>query len=219
MSTARGGQCRRCDKETKTHAAMKQHLTMCLEEWHKDINTYGCEPIREGEVAEIYWHLSVKSSGPHWLEILVPENTTLDELDRFLRDTWLDCCGHLSAFQMGKLLISNSLEEDIANHVNHIDLSELVSMESEISEVLLPGHSMEHSYDFGDITLLEITCRDILALRNQPGIILAARNTRDESEKFDSPRDGPPCFHPDGLKEPVNAASRKDWADDDTDDH
>ena len=47
--------------------------------------------------------------------------------------------------------------------------------------------------------------------RNFLGIILAARNARDQDEKFDSPRNGLPCFHPDGLKEPINAASRADW--------
>ena len=37
----------------------------------------------------------------YWLHVEVGTATTLRELDRFLRDTWLECCGHLSAFTIG----------------------------------------------------------------------------------------------------------------------
>lgn len=37
----------------------------------------------------------------YWLIIEISENTSLKELDQFLRDIWLECCGHLSAFEIG----------------------------------------------------------------------------------------------------------------------
>jgi len=31
----------------------------------------------------------------------MPARATLTDLDGFLRDIWLECCGHLSAFDIG----------------------------------------------------------------------------------------------------------------------
>lgn len=38
-----------------------------------------------------------KYSKKYWLIIEVSENVTLKELDNFIRDIWVECCGHLSA--------------------------------------------------------------------------------------------------------------------------
>src|SRR6266702_4688110 len=37
----------------------------------------------------------------YWIHLEVTASTTLTTLDRFLRATWLECCGHLSAFEIG----------------------------------------------------------------------------------------------------------------------
>jgi hypothetical protein len=34
----------------------------------------------------------------YWLRLEVPAATSLQNLDRFLRGIWLECCGHMSAF-------------------------------------------------------------------------------------------------------------------------
>ncbi len=36
----------------------------------------------------------------HWLELGVRSDATLNELDRFLRGVWLECCGHISHFEI-----------------------------------------------------------------------------------------------------------------------
>jgi hypothetical protein len=36
----------------------------------------------------------------YWMHVEVPASATLDVLDRFLRDTWLECCGHMSEFEI-----------------------------------------------------------------------------------------------------------------------
>ena len=44
-------------------------------------------------------HLSVHDgSGLYWMELAVWADTTLRQLDEFLRGMWLECCGHLSEF-------------------------------------------------------------------------------------------------------------------------
>ena len=37
----------------------------------------------------------------YWMHLEVASGTTLATLDHFLRATWLECCGHLSAFEIG----------------------------------------------------------------------------------------------------------------------
>ena len=34
----------------------------------------------------------------YWMYLEVPANTILRRLDNFLRDTWVECCGHMSMF-------------------------------------------------------------------------------------------------------------------------
>lgn len=38
----------------------------------------------------------------YWMHLEVKPQATLDSLDRFLRATWLECCGHMSAFYVGR---------------------------------------------------------------------------------------------------------------------
>jgi hypothetical protein len=55
------------------------------------------------------------------------------DLDMFLRDTWLECCGHMSGFSAG--------EEEI-------------DMNEKLSDILSPGQTWRYEYDFGSTTEL-----------------------------------------------------------------
>ena len=48
------------------------------------------------------FHLQVVGmySPMYWLHIEIPATATLEDLDRFLRAIWLECCGHLSSFEI-----------------------------------------------------------------------------------------------------------------------
>ena len=37
----------------------------------------------------------------HWMMLAVRPTTSLRQLDQFLRNLWLECCGHMSHFQIG----------------------------------------------------------------------------------------------------------------------
>lgn len=53
-------------------------------------------------------HLSVHDgSGLYWMELAVRADTTLRQLDEFLRGMWLECCGHLSEFTILGMRYSN----------------------------------------------------------------------------------------------------------------
>ena len=38
----------------------------------------------------------------YWLLFTVPLDATLSAVDKFLREIWCECCGHMSAFRMGR---------------------------------------------------------------------------------------------------------------------
>jgi hypothetical protein len=43
-----------------------------------------------------------EGSPDYWLHVEVPASAPLGALDDFLREIWLECCGHMSAFRVGR---------------------------------------------------------------------------------------------------------------------
>jgi hypothetical protein len=85
----------------------------------------------------------------YWLHLEAPVDVTLDDLDSFLRDVWLECCGHLSAFTIGGVSYSASPE----------DLGwwrEERSTNVKLGKVLHVGDEFLHEYDFGSTTYLKL---------------------------------------------------------------
>jgi len=78
------------------------------------------------------------------MHLEVPSTTTLEILDAFLRDTWLECCGHLSVFEIKGVIYSVSPTEEFDDE----------DMRVKLSEVLGPGTKFFHDYDFGSTTHL-----------------------------------------------------------------
>lgn len=80
------------------------------------------------------------------MHLEAPADGTLEYLDRFLRDTWLECYGHLSAFTIeGRTYASDASEE-----------MEDESIDVELGEVLSVGTKFYHEYDFGTTTELAL---------------------------------------------------------------
>jgi hypothetical protein len=63
-------------------------------------------------------------------------STSFRDLDMFLRNTWLECCGHMSAFTLG--------EEEI-------------DMGGKLGDLLIPEQKLLYEYDFGSTTELMLT--------------------------------------------------------------
>jgi len=86
----------------------------------------------------------------YWMHLEVSAAITLGELDRFLRDIWLECCGHLSAFEIGGVRYSSSADMDDGW------LSIGKSMRVRLDKVLSPGQGCSYEYDFGSTTELRL---------------------------------------------------------------
>lgn len=103
------GTCDFC-KGTFDKKKLTQHLKFCKQRaaMLKTINTEDTEKMK-------LLHLVVEGRDlpMYWMHLEMPAEATLADLDDFLRDTWLECCGHLSAFQIGKTSYSSQTEEMI----------------------------------------------------------------------------------------------------------
>ncbi|MBR2697833.1 MAG: hypothetical protein IKE76_04505 [Clostridia bacterium] len=121
MATTQKGYCYICGAEL-TRTGMQSHIL----KKHAGFGDQLCRLIRvEGTYNRDYW-----------LYLDMPVNATLASLDKFLRAVWLECCGHLSAFYMGRydeIPMSRKLERLDANAV------------------------LPYEYDFGSTTDLTVT--------------------------------------------------------------
>jgi hypothetical protein len=91
----------------------------------------------------------------YWLHLEMPADSTLLDLDRFLRGIWLECCGHLSAFTIDGVqyeLNTGQVDEMWAMFGGR---SAPQSMSAKLDRVLRPGTTFVHEYDFGTTTELK----------------------------------------------------------------
>ena len=90
----------------------------------------------------------------YFLHVLISEDAQLIHLDTFLRDIWLECCGHMSAFRQGH----NELEMD------------------DRAECLTHVKKTDYTYDFGSSTNLIIEFKKEFKGSQEHLIKLMARN-------------------------------------------
>jgi hypothetical protein len=142
---------------------MSRHLKSCLT---KTANADD-KPGQQGKSI----HLLVEDTyrPEYWLHLAVPAAMKLEELDQYLREIWLECCGHLSAFDIDRTLYDRMSHGDFI-----IDLGG-ETMDVALGQVAPPGKRFSHVYDFGTTTKLAI--RSLAELNGDTGQIrLLTRN-------------------------------------------
>ena len=159
------GTCELCES-TFSKAAMARHLVGCKQA--------GPAAIRPGiGQAGDSFHLLIEGrcQKDYWLHLALPMRSPLKKLDGFLRDIWLECCGHLSAFEIaGERYDINPDDEDSIGPKPH-------SMNVPAGQVLRVGATFSHEYDFGSTTELILKVVGLRGTDGQRrGITLLARN-------------------------------------------
>ncbi|HLG60293.1 MAG TPA: hypothetical protein VKY19_00040 [Ktedonosporobacter sp.] len=110
----------------------------------------------------------------YWMHLAIDTHATLATLDQFLRDMWLECCGHLSAFEIDG--VSYRGEEESQTILSWLKLTR--SMRTPLSEILHPGQICAYEYDFGSTTelVIKVIAEENVEARKSP-IQILARNT------------------------------------------
>lgn len=139
------GKCKYCGKEY-TMSYMNRHFSDCKERKNRLAAEKGSK--RCG-----YFQLAIypKYNRDYWLFIEVKETATLKDVDSFLRDIWLECCGHLSAFEI------NDISYEVMPEQNLFWGEPAKSMNYKLKTVLEKGMTIGYQYDFGSTTELMIT--------------------------------------------------------------
>jgi hypothetical protein len=143
------GICALCGKRT-TKAGMTRHLQSCLAEH---------EPSR-GESARIFRLRIEDAYSPiYWMDVEMKARSTLEELDDFLRGEWLECCGHLSDFEIDGTTYTVPNPYDDGPFSIFADRNER-TMNFKLGKILNKGTSFQHTYDFGSSTELKLRVVD-----------------------------------------------------------
>ncbi len=122
---------------------------------------------KEGKRGLIYQLMVDAPAMPeYWMVVEAGPTATLKQLDKFLRDTWLECCGHLSAFTIGGQ--SYASQPDDSGYMDERTMSARVAQ-------CVGVRQWRYEYDFGSTTELRVR---VLGSREGSGgpVTLLARN-------------------------------------------
>jgi len=109
----------------------------------------------------------------YWLIIEMRGDAILEHLDMFLRDIWVECCGHLSEFIIAGKHYEPKRQMEYRLGFTPYDIE---SMDIPIREVLNIGTRFRYIYDFGTTTELELKVISTRMGSIRKNIRLLARN-------------------------------------------
>jgi hypothetical protein len=140
------GTCTFCHREL-SKPSMTRHLASCEQRVAAQASTGNGQKAQKTRA----FHLVVEGYRlpMYWMHLEVAAETTLATLDRFLRDTWLECCGHLSAFEIA------GVRYTVDAGIYEWDTSSK-NMQVRLDKVFSPGQTCSYEYDFGSTTELTV---------------------------------------------------------------
>jgi Plasmid pRiA4b ORF-3-like protein len=158
------GTCSLCGKHF-SRASMTRHLKACgLPDLKSPVAT---APAREPSSRSFHLFVEARYNKAYWLHLAVPAEARLDRVDAFLRDIWLECCGHLSGFAIAGERYASDAGEDPG----------WSGMKVRLGRILEPGMVFSYEYDYGSTTELSLK---VVGLRDQGthrgAVELLARN-------------------------------------------
>ncbi len=174
MASQTKGFCKYCGKEY-TRAGITRHLSSCKERTR----------LLEQEPSKRrcgYFQLFISGwyNSDYWIAAEIKDTATLEDLDDFLRDIWLECCGHLSSFTI------DGRQYDSAPDADFFCDEPSEDMDIKLKKILAPGMTIRYEYDFGSTTELAIKVQShrtgafvpeavTILSRNQPPEILCSQ--------------------------------------------
>ena len=175
------GKCLYCD-ETFTKVGIHKHLQKHL----KDKIAYN----KPGQSFLIKAEPNPRwGSTPYFLSLWINGETWMEEVDQFLRDIWLECCGHMSAFTYSKnrkntgekfdfLRAEELLKAGKGKEYEEMmdDLNGEVPFSRKAKKAFYEGLQLRYQYDFGSTTELLITVIAEYPVKADDPIVLLSRN-------------------------------------------
>ena len=159
-------------RRKKTGSSQRTGIAKHLQTCKKRVDLY-----EKAEKTEKYFELLLYGAynKDNWLIIQIKENATLDDLDRFIRDIWVECCGHLSVFEIDGVSYEREPDDDFgwgepAKSTNHT-----------LKQVLTTGMIFNYEYDFGSTTEIMVKVLDHYSAQKQnEKVVILSRNNPPE---------------------------------------
>jgi hypothetical protein len=148
------GRCQFCS-QVLPRAVMARHLSSCGQP----------ETSASSTGPSLHLLVEARHAKAYWMHVALPVNAPLSKLDKFLRKTWLECCGHLSSFEIaGERYASDPMDGESG-------------MKRPLQQVVDVGMSFSYEYDYGSTTELKLKVAGVRAEGTPKGAAqLLARN-------------------------------------------
>lgn len=145
FSTDTKPMCMVC-KKNYASSGLQRHLGACVK-----------KHIADDTLSTTLYQFKIydKYMKDYYLHVLISKKAKLFHLDRFLREIWLECCGHMSSFYAQR---------------TELDMGEPI-------EVLAEFKKVDYTYDFGSSTELTIEFKGEYKGQQDYYIKLLARNS------------------------------------------
>jgi len=185
------GICKFCRGEFGK-ANISQHLKNCKERARIEAEIAKSPKSKKFERTKLF-HIVLegKYNPRYWMHIEIPVEAQLIHLDDFIRAAWVECCDHLSAFQIGEFSYKSEPPYFDSSSIKIIGSDEAASMEvkgaasedSEDDDEDLEDFEDDQDYDKFDLEeefdplLLETIPADIVAK-------LRTIHSRDDASKY-----------------------------------
>ena len=125
--------CSLCNKTLKLNGCLR-HTKSCI------------KTLEKGDTPNYLISFSGDHHGNrYWIFLLVPADFSLEDVDSYLRDRWLECCNHLSCFNIDDI--------DYMSNTDFVD-DETKDMNDTLSDTMTIKSAFEYEYDFGSSTTL-----------------------------------------------------------------
>ena len=151
---ARKGTCYLCH-EAFSKAGMGRHLEKCRQVHMQVEDRQQSKKVRKQKMVQIL--VDGYYSPEYWMHLQVPAKLELQHIDQFLRNIWLECCGHLSDFKIAnQRYVTSNPFDDLGTNKGMFGFDEDKTMRIQLNKILTPGQEFLYDYDFGTTTKLHL---------------------------------------------------------------
>ncbi len=140
--TSSKGTCNFCKAEF-SKAGISKHLAVCPARPITGSDSGQSQIARKTSPSKTkLFHIKVegREDPRYWMHLEMPDEATLADLDDFLRQEWLECCGHLSAFEINGQSYASIVDEAWGTDEEDMDIK--------LIQILSAGQKFQHEYDF-----------------------------------------------------------------------
>lgn len=141
------GICAYCKTEIpKNSRSILNHLSKCESKTLSKTNNH---------INHMILLIEGKYNPEYWIVIKAKPDITMKKIDKFLKDIWVECCGHMSEFSDGYSKIG---------------------MTRKLNQVFEKGYKIDYIYDFGSSTELSLSLLEEFEDKDEKDIQILMRN-------------------------------------------